>query len=106
MRDIVVEVLYSDGCPHADEARAAVREVLETLDLDDVEVREVRVETLEEAERLGFPGSPTVRVNGKDVYPSRTPGGSLACRRYAGAFGWQGWPPRDFIQESLEALID
>jgi hypothetical protein len=33
-------------------------------------IRETCVDTLEEAHALSFPGSPTVRIEGKDIDPS------------------------------------
>lgn len=100
-----MELLYMEGCPNVGEARQAIDDVLDKLELDEVEVRLVKVATQEEAERLRFPGSPTVRVNGEDVYPQKVPQYSLSCRRYAGAFGWQGWPPRDYVEEALERVL-
>lgn len=104
MKGVRIEVLHVEGCPNLKEALAAVEDVLAKLDLEDVEVARVPVTSLEEAARLAFPGSPTVRVNGRDVYASKG-APSLAPRRYAGAFGWQGWPPRDFIQETIETFL-
>jgi hypothetical protein len=63
---VTIEFLYWDGCPSHPEARALLDEVLQSSGLDaQVAVREVR--TQEEAEQLAFPGSPTIRVDCRDV---------------------------------------
>ena len=79
----MIELLYWEGCPSHPEALALLREVLAELGRgDEVAVREVR--TQDEAEACAFPGSPTIRVDGRDVDPH---GASLArpalnCRIY------------------------
>jgi hypothetical protein len=63
-----IEVLMSPGCAHGLEARALVAEVVR-VHAPGAEVVTVLVGTAAEAERLAFPGSPTVRVDGRDVEP-------------------------------------
>lgn len=78
-----IEFLYWDGCPSHPEALRRLRQVLEEEGIrDPVEV--VRVETDEQAERLAFPGSPTIRFDGVDVQPetARRSGSALTCRAY------------------------
>ena len=78
-----VELLWWEGCPSHPEALAELRRALrdEGLDPDSVELREV--ESDEQAERERFPGSPTIRLDGRDVVP---PGEGdpigLSCRVY------------------------
>ena len=62
-----IEFLWWRGCPSADRALADLRREVEAAGLDPggVAVREVTSE--EEARRLGFPGSPTIRVDGSDI---------------------------------------
>jgi hypothetical protein len=77
---VKIELLYWAGCPSLDEALELLDEVMDGCDAE-VVVREVRSQ--EEAEALGFPGSPTILVDGRDV----DPGGAraraqLACRIY------------------------
>jgi hypothetical protein len=57
-----VEVLYFDGCPTYLETERTLREVL-TEEGIEAEVELVAVNTDEEARRLWFPGSPTIRVD-------------------------------------------
>ncbi|WP_228255210.1 hypothetical protein [Ornithinimicrobium avium] len=56
-----VELFYFDGCPHWTLADERLSEALSRLGRDDVEVELRKVETAEDAERVGFTGSPTIR---------------------------------------------
>ena len=57
-------------------------EVLSDLDVR-VPIAEREVTSQEDAELLGFPGSPTIRVDGHDVDPESAGGRvMLACRIY------------------------
>ena len=91
-----VEVLVFEGCPHAGEAMALVRGVVGRL-APGVSVDRIDVETPEKAVALGFPGSPSVRVNGEDLEMRSTSRGALCCRTYAGL----GVPPEWLIEAAI-----
>jgi len=77
-----VELLYWDGCPSHPEARELLEDVLRDRGLD-AEITVRHVGTPEEAETLRFPGSPTIRIDGRDVDPAgATERPSLTCRIY------------------------
>lgn len=81
-REPQVELLWWAGCPSWEEAHRLVRDEMATAGLDPerLEVRELKSD--EEAERERFPGSPTIRVDGRDI---QDPGGEpigLSCRVY------------------------
>ena len=75
-----VELLYWRGCPSYPQAQLLLTDVLAGRDAV-VELREVHTD--EEAAALQFPGSPTIRVDGRDVDPAGA-GSSppLTCRIY------------------------
>jgi hypothetical protein len=80
---VKLELLWWEGCPSHPKALEDLRAILreEGLDPDAVELHEVRTD--EQAERERFFGSPTIRVDGKDVQepPDGTPM-TLTCRVY------------------------
>src|SRR5215210_4620592 len=98
-----VELLYWDGCPSHPEALELLREVLGERGFDDtVELREVR--THEEAMELRFPGSPTIRIDGRDVDPEGAHDAppALACRIYRLADGRVSpVPTREQLEDAL-----
>ena len=100
---VTVEFLYWAGCPSHPEARELLEEVLQAHGVDvGVDVREVR--TQEEARELAFPGSPTIRVDGRDVDPAGADDPpSLSCRIYRLANGRVSpVPTREQIEEALQ----
>jgi len=98
-----IELLYFDGCPHYAPLERRLRSLLATAAVDArVVLREVRSQ--EEAERQSFLGSPTVRIDGRDVEPGadgRTDTG-LKCRLYPGERGLRGAPDDDVLIEAIE----
>ena len=66
-----IEVLYFDGCPNHKPAVERVRQVLAEEGLS-VEVLEVNVSEPSIAQKVGFLGSPGIRVNALDVEPEAT----------------------------------
>lgn len=91
-----VELLYWDGCPSHPEALR----MLQGLGLD-VTMREVRTES--EAHELGFPGSPTIRIDGRDVDEEGARGRpALTCRIYYLLDGRVSpVPSREQVEEAL-----
>ena len=97
-----VELLFWSGCPSHPEARELVASVLAGRDLA-IEVVEHEVTSQEEAERLGFPGSPTILVDGRDIDPEGATGRAmLACRIYHLPDGRVSPVP---AREALEAAL-
>jgi hypothetical protein len=94
-----VEVLYFDGCPTYLEAEKTLRDVLSQ---EDAEVELVVVNTDEEARKLRFPGSPTIRVDGEDLFPvPERKEYALGCRMYATPEGLKGSPTVKMLKEAL-----
>jgi hypothetical protein len=78
----MIELLFWQGCPSHPEAKALLEQVLAELGRDD-EIVMTEVTSDEEAERLHFPGSPTIRVDGRDIDAAGANGRpSLTCRIY------------------------
>jgi hypothetical protein len=99
---LVVEVLYVEHCPNVPAALALVQRVVAELGVD-AEVRTTMVGDQAAAERARFVGSPTVRVNGRDVDPD----GELAaeytteCRLYWHEHRLAGYPQERWVRDAL-----
>jgi hypothetical protein len=103
--DPAVEFLWWRECPSWERALAELREEMETVGLDpeSVEVREI--DTDEAAEREEFVGSPTIRVDGRDVQPDGEPVG-LTCRVYRLRDGRiSPLPDRADVREALDLAV-
>jgi hypothetical protein len=100
----VVEILFLDGCPNTDRARELVERVAYLLGINP-DLRLVNVETAADAQRLGFLGSPTIRVNGRDVEPGADQRHDFAhaCRIYRTAEGMKRQPDPIWLRAALNA---
>ncbi|MEV2278091.1 thioredoxin family protein [Nocardiopsis sp. NPDC049922] len=92
-----VQLLYFDGCPNWGLARERLRRALAHVGHPEIEVELVVVGTEARARELRFPGSPTIRVNGRDPFDHGEAFG-LACRVYPSPEGLTGAP-------TVEALV-
>lgn len=97
-KDVEIELLYTDACPNAAHYLPRLRELIVAAGMTEaVQVR--MIDDPEQAERERFLGSPTVRVDGRDVEPAaahRRDYG-LSCRLYVGPNGVSGTPPDDWV---------
>jgi hypothetical protein len=81
-----VELLWWEGCPTHGEAEDLLQQTLEELRRGEVVVARREVRTRADAHRLGFPGSPTFQVGGRDLFPTEA-APALTCRVYQRADG-------------------
>jgi Domain of unknown function (DUF2703) len=81
-----IEILYLSGCPNHQQALERVQKVLASEGME-AELREILVNSQEQAAQLDFPGSPTIRVNGEDIEQSKDSHVGLTCRLYTNQSG-------------------
>lgn len=101
---MIVEMLHTEGCPHAEEYLPRLRRLVTEAGVSEP-VRVRTVADTEDAQRERFLGSPTVRVDGRDVDPgagARRDYG-LSCRLYRGPSGLSGRPPDEWVLALLRA---
>jgi len=101
--DLVVELLAVEDCPHLEQARHDLESILRT-GIIEVPIQLVFVTSPDDAEFLGFQGSPTIRINGDDVVPQPELPVALACRVYRDADGRAlGSPPIESIRSAIDS---
>jgi hypothetical protein len=97
-----IELYFWEGCPSYPEAEQLLQEVLKERAIEaPIRMREVR--TREEAAELEFPGSPTIRIDGRDVDPAGAEmPPALTCRVYRFPDGRTSpIPSRQQLEEAL-----
>jgi len=97
-----VQILYFEGCPNHEPTRALVERIAAELRVEP-EIHALEVPDADAAMQLRFLGSPTVRVNGRDVEPGADERHEfvLACRVYRSERGFSGQPQKRWIREAL-----
>jgi hypothetical protein len=100
----LVEVLYVGEYPHHAGALALVERGRAELGID-TEQRTSLIGDQAAAERARFPGSPTIKVDGRDVEPGREPSAelSVACRLYRLEHRLAGQPAERWVRDALLA---
>ena len=99
-----VEFLWFAGCPNHEAARMLLAEVIAAIApatlVEDVDATDPGT-----AAAHRFPGSPTIRVDGRDIDPRFQDPGDYTprCRVFWTPVGLRGVPPREWIEEALRA---
>jgi hypothetical protein len=97
-----VEILHLADCPYHPAAITLVKDVLTAQGVA-AEITEVLVSDERMACELRFPGSPTIRINGRDVAePSENAAFALNCRLYPGSLRI-GLPPVELVRRAVAA---
>jgi hypothetical protein len=98
---VKVEVLYVVECPSHPSAVRLVKDVLAAEGIT-TEVHEVLVRDDQMAAELKFVGSPTIRIDGRDVEgeSKATRNFALSCRMYPGS-KQIGLPPAEMVHRAV-----
>ena len=102
-----VELLWFHDCPNHPAARALLDELLGALapgaTVDEIDATDPAV-----AQHHRFPGSPTIRIDGRDVDPSFQDSGDYTprCRLYRTSAGLGGLPERAWIEAAIVESLD
>lgn len=81
---------YFDGCPNWKVAEERLGVI--AAERPDITVTRQLVGTLDEAERVGFRGSPSILIDGSDPFADPDAGVGLACRIFQTPHGPAGAP--------------
>jgi hypothetical protein len=101
---VKIEVLYILDCPHYPAAVAGLKGVLAVERISDP-ISEVLVANPRMAEMLKFRGSPTIRINDRDIAgESEAQHFALSCRLYPGE-KQPGVPPAEMIHRAVREAI-
>lgn len=97
-----VELLWFSDCASHRAARAMLEQVVAEV-APGTTIRDIDATDPAVAERLRFPGSPTIRIDGYDVDPSYADPGDYTprCRLYRTSAGLRGVPERAWIENAL-----
>jgi len=98
-----IRFLYFDGCPNAQSTLSNLRSVLASIDQQiTVDIVEVDPEAFAEP----FEGSPSILVNGVDLYSQQTPSShQFACRVFDLGGKQTGELSEEFIRKRLDDMI-
>jgi hypothetical protein len=102
-----VELLYWSGCPSHPQALRDLQEALAEYGLDPAQVIVREVSTAGEADDEGFVGSPTIRLDGRDIQPPGEEPAGLTCRIYKRRDGRISPTPDPLdVREAIQAALE
>lgn len=96
-----ITIQYFDGCPHWKLADHRVQEVLRSGGRGDVQLDYQLIDSPETAARVGFHGSPTILIDGRDPFITGAEPVGMTCRVYRTEQGAQGAPTVAQLQTVL-----
>lgn len=102
-----IELLYFDDCPNHRDTAQQLRDTLTEMQLD-VEVEEIKVVDNEDAVRKRFLGSPSIRINNRDLEIEETKETeySMRCRIYRTETEATGLPSKELLRSALLAATN
>src|SRR5260370_38504470 len=93
------------GCPHWKVAGERVRHVLREFSRDDVTLEYQLIDSPGAADQLGFHGSPTILIDGRDPFLTGIEQVGMSCRVFRTEDGIPGGPPEAGLSNLLEAYV-
>ena len=93
-----ISLLYFDGCPNWKQTDADLASLMTEYNLT---ITRQTVETIEDAERWQFRGSPTVLIDGTDPFARPGDPVGLACRIYQTPSGPAGAPSIEMLRSAI-----
>ncbi len=100
-----LEILHIADCPSQSAAEAHAHEAVTALGLSGVLVRSRCVATAAEALTTAFAGSPTLTLDGVDLFASSGQAAGLSCRVYPTEHGLAGAPTAAQIVAALRERL-
>ncbi|MDO8732668.1 MAG: thioredoxin family protein [Actinomycetota bacterium] len=96
-----VTLMYFKDCPNWLVAANNLQQALNVDQLAGSAIDIVEVTTQEQADELGFAGSPTIFVDDRDLFADQAGAPGLACRLYSTGTGFAGAPTVEQITAAL-----
>ena len=98
-----IEVLHIEECPSWVEAGNRLREALNATGFGETAIGYRLISTSEDAAQVPFAGSPTITIDGQDLFPSGGRTADLACRVYVTPNGLAGLPTTEQLVGAIAA---
>jgi len=100
-----VEILHVDDCPSWEEAGRRTTAALIATGHEDVGVTFRRLQISEDASRVPFAGSPTIVIDGADLFPTGSRITDLACRVYPTPQGLAALPTTEQLIGAINQRV-
>jgi len=101
----MIEFQYFDGCPNSKESLKNLSDLQKEIGILDSQIKISEIPDLESAQKLNFQGSPSILIDGIDIYTGNKPNSfNYSCRIYTFDGKKTGVLPKDFIRKKINEL--
>lgn len=102
-----IELLYFDGCPNHETALTNLKAAMSETGVTE-EIKIINVEKPEDVLIHRFLGSPSIRINDKDIeiIEDDSTEYSMHCRLYRTGETTSGFPTKELIKKKLSATLE
>ncbi len=105
LKENMIEFQYFNGCPNAEKTLSNLKELIFEGLIREDEIKITEVPDIDSARELNFQGSPTILINGRDIYTEEKPTSfNYSCRVYTINGIRTGVLPKEFILEKIKKL--
>jgi hypothetical protein len=101
---ISITLQYFDGCPNWRQVEKDVSEAVDALGVD-AEIAYDTIESQGRAEEVGFRGSPTILISGRDPFADPDAPVGLSCRVFRTGERPSGSPGVDALRQVLRNAV-
>lgn len=98
-----IKLLYFDDCPSWQVALKNMKQALLAEQLSET-VTLVQIETNEQAQQEKFLGSPSIWIDGQDLWAEEREIYSMSCRVYATPDGIRGFPTIEMLRSKIQTM--
>jgi hypothetical protein len=101
---VSITLQYFDGCPNWRQAEKELTKAVDGLGID-AEIVYEKIESQDRAEEVGFRGSPTILISGRDPFSDPDAPVGLSCRVFRTAEKASGSPGVDALRQVLRTDV-
>jgi hypothetical protein len=98
-----IKLMYFDECPSWQTAFENLKQVLLSEQISDAVIL-VKIENDERAQQEKFLGSPSIWIDGQDLWTEERESYSLSCRVYATPNGVKGFPTFQMLRSKIQTM--
>ncbi|KAF0109881.1 MAG: putative alkylmercury lyase [Chloroflexi bacterium] len=100
-----IQLLFIDGCPNFMTASRNLEASLRLLEID-IKPEQIIINDDIEADHYSFQGSPSIKVDGVDLWEKKADEYHIGCRVYPTPEGLKGSPTVEMLVERLRSILN
>lgn len=102
----MIEFQYFEGCPNSKETLSNLRAFILSSNIPEDQLKITLVKSVDMAREINFQGSPTILINGIDIYTMQKPNSvNFACRLYMINGNCTGILPLEYIGTRYKEIL-